>query len=241
MIRFNTAIFHPNYHQAQIGIQVEDLFDPSTNTIRQGILLGRSRPYTLRRIGESRSISTFLPQGNASVIWSEPDQILEMEHGNTLLHARINSIQTEKGVQHFVTQSESYDGSCLVLVRTGLTGPINEKDVQKLSPRFHGVLPLEGISREIASHVHYWRNFSAPESSEGIPVRKLVLYELQEGATLLVGDTIPNRECCLTVEAGVVVRVDAPRCARELLDTHSHELSTLVTDRQTRQGTLVAA
>ncbi len=233
MIQPNTAFFHPRQSRApRVGLRQEPLFNYSGRAIQPGILLGSKEPLKLID-ADKNDVEAFGARKGSQVIWTHDGQELEATPEGLVLNASIVSVPTNQGgTRHFLTHPVG-DGKHLVFIQTGLTGRVEDHVRQVLEasqrgqrPVFHGTLPLDDGSRELARHIRWWRPRTKLPTTENIPARRMDLYELSEGAELLVGDIFAGHECRIVVRDGMISREDIPTAkARDALDLYGHKLS----------------
>lgn len=243
----NTAFFHPATKAGlRTGILVHDLFNAGLQGLRQGILLGSKQIADLT-IGDAPARVDIPRKGSNVVWAKEGESLdlvrkRENEKSGLLTAASVFTERTEAGgIRHFITHPVG-DGKYLVLVQTGLFGTPEGHIAQVLENARNGLLPVDHGSFALddgstvvdkseesadqvvegsnlppqAKRLRWWRPRTRLPGSD-MPARKMDLWSLEEGAEILVADIWDGHDCRITIRNGQVVKVDAPRNARQIV------------------------
>jgi hypothetical protein len=220
------AFYRGGSINARQGIKPSRTFNPDTDAVESGIILGSRR---LRASDKDGNIFTACE--GSSVIWPLWGQTLDLEPDGSLLQASIqsSSMTGPNGAEHFLTRYVG-DGKCLVLVQTGIQ---NLRDLRSgKKPIFHGSLPLKDGVREIAR----WTSTELFPATD-IPIKRQTLYELTPGAELFVGDVFhgPFCEMRIVIENGLVQANEPPCYSRGLMEEHGRDLFALASEKRTQR------
>ncbi len=236
----NTAFFHPHRPSVRLGIRVEELFEPVSQEIRQGVLLGSAEDITAHEGGKKYPAKR--PRKGAQVVWTHDGEPLPTTDRSLLTHASIVDVKTERGgIRHLLSMPRD-DGKHLVFIQTGLVGTMDEHLHQVLSnasqgilPQLHGSVAIDDGSRSVSAsqegelpvnvclaqprRLRWWRpRKSLPGIVSDIRARRMDLWELAPGAELLVQDIFPGHAFRIVIRDGKVQTADAPRNSAELLE-----------------------
>jgi hypothetical protein len=239
----NTAFFHPQQPVVRVGIRAEELYEPSSQEIRQGVLLGSAEQIRARENG--RLYPTKRARKGAQVVWTHDGNPLPTTDRSLLTHASIVDVPTERGgIRHLLSASRD-DGKHLVFVQTGLTGRLEDHVRQVLEnahggklPRLHGSVAIDDGSRAVSNaeegelpitasiipprRLRWWRPRTILPGTDSIRARVMDLWELAPGAELLVRDIFPGHSFRIVIRDGKVEAVDAPTHADDLFE-HARE------------------